>query len=114
MSSESITTELEDETLRATYTRLSVLFDAAQTLLEMADADLESSEWMKPMRLNLSKHNHKDLISDDDWRRRTLDTVKYFDKEVTQSLWFHDPFEPTFRLILSDMRESFEHPLVSR
>ena len=127
MSSETVTNELDHETLRTTYTRLSVLCDAAQTLLEMAEchedrdpldldteAALPASEWMNAMRSDLSKHNHKDLISDDKWRLRTLESLQNFDEGLKGGLRLPEPLEPTFRLILSDMQESFTHPLVSR
>ena len=115
MSSEPVTNELEDETLRATYTRLSVLCDAAQTLLEIAEATISDIGWMRVMHSDLSEHNHKDL-SDDQWRHHNLKSLQHwsFDKELTGGLRSRNPLELAFCLILSDMRDSVEHPLVSR
>ena len=67
MSSGSVTSPLEDETILATYNRLSVLSDAWQALIGKTEVAGLCSEWVKSMRSDLSKHNHKDLISDDDW-----------------------------------------------
>ena len=117
MSSGSVPDEYEikyDKTWRATYERLSVLGDALHVLVELTMAADETSQWMQTMRSNLSRHNHRDLISDDDWRPFGQRDSQFWTEELMGSLPVGHPLMPTLRLILSDMQESFDYPLLSR
>ena len=115
MSSEVVQKILEeDKTLQATYDRLRVLGDASQALIAIRGGT-ELMEMIQSVRSDLSKHNHRDLIPENDWRLVTTQILQSMKEKL---IWFLPPNDKPcvskLRLILSDMQESFERPVASR